>query len=102
MKTILIRPVVTEKTTLMVEKPGVRKKQYAFRVHIDATKPEILKELEAKYGVKIESIRTVTVAGKKRSRYTKSAIIKGRSSNYKKAYVTVVDGQEINFFENAE
>jgi len=100
MKTILIRPIITEKTTLMVEKPGVRKKQYAFRVHVDATKPEILKELGAKYNVTIESIRTVLVAGKKRSRYTKSTIIKGRSSNYKKAYITVAEGQEINFFEN--
>lgn len=94
---ILKRPIVTEKMTDLGELPN---KQYGFVVAKSASKPEIRKEIERLYEVNVASIRTMVYAGKKRSRFTKAGIIQGKSPNFKKAIVTLKDGQEIDFYKN--
>lgn len=76
------------------------KEQYGFRVAITATKPEIKAEIEKTYGVEVIKIRTSIVAGKRKSRFTKSGVSNGKTSNYKKAIVSLLEGQSIDFYEN--
>lgn len=93
---IEITPIVTEKATLLTEKLN----RYTFRVSPDADKPQIKKLIEDLYGVHVVRINTMIVPGKKKSRYTRSGIIKGSTSDYKKAIVTVADGETIDFYSN--
>lgn len=89
---IEITPIVTEKATLLSEKLN----RYTFRVSPDADKPQIKKLIEDLYGVHIVRINTMIVPGKKKSRYTRSGIIKGSTSDYKKAIVTVAEGETLS------
>ncbi len=98
MKTIVIAPIFTEATTKINERN--KQKQYVFSVHIDATKPQIKDIIEKMYGVNVVSVRTSRLMGKKKVRYTKTGILEGRKNHRKKAYITLREGQEINFFEN--
>lgn len=93
---ILVKPLITEKMSLLSESKG----QYGFRVALTATKPEIKLEIEKMYNVEVVKIRTLIVAGKRKSRFTKSGVSNGRSSNYKKAIVSLKDGESIDFYEN--
>ncbi len=93
---ILIRPIVTEKMTRLSEEG----RHYAFEVHKDANKIEIRKAVEARYpGVAVKSVRTMVVRGKNRRRFTRAGLIQGKERSYKKAIVTLADG-EIDFFED--
>jgi large subunit ribosomal protein L23 len=93
---ILIRPIVTEKMTRLTEEGG----HYAFEVDSGANKIEIRKAVEERYpGVKVKSVRTMIVRGKRRRRFTRGGLIQGRQRSYKKAIVTLSDGQ-IDFFED--
>ena len=94
---IIIKPIVTEKQTAITEKFPNR---YGFRVSPDANKLEIKKAVEVMYGVNVESVNTMNYAGKKKSRYTKSGIIIGKTSAFKKAIVTLKEGETIDFFSN--
>ena len=94
---IIIKPIVTEKQTAITEKFPNR---YGFRVSPDANKLEIKKAVEDMYGVTVESVNTMNYAGKKKSRYTKSGIINGKTSAFKKAIVTLKEGETIDFFIN--
>ena len=94
---IIIKPIVTEKQTAITEKFPNR---YGFRVSPDANKLEIKKAVEVMYGVNVESVNTMNYAGKKKSRYTKSGIINGKTSAFKKAIVTLKEGDTIDFFSN--
>ena len=94
---IIIKPIVTEKQTAIIEKFPNR---YGFRVSPDANKLEIKKAVEVMYGVNVESVNTMNYAGKKKSRYTKSGIINGKTSAFKKAIVTLKEGETIDFFSN--
>ena len=94
---IIIKPIVTEKQTAITEKFPNR---YGFRVSPDANKLEIKKAVEVIYGVNVESVNTMNYAGKKKSRYTKSGIINGKTSAFKKAIVTLKEGETIDFFSN--
>ena len=94
---IIIKPIVTEKQTAITEKFPNR---YGFRVSPDANKLEIKKTVEEMYGVTVESVNTMNYAGKKKSRYTKSGIINGKTSAFKKAIVTLKEGETIDFFSN--
>lgn len=96
---ILKKPLVTEKMTAMAEGRAAAN-QYGFVVEKSATKPEIRAEVERLYDVKVASIRTMVYAGKKRSRITKGGYIFGKSPNFKKAIVTLAEGQEIDFYKN--
>ena len=94
---IIIKPIVTEKQTAITEKFPNR---YGFRGSPDANKLEIKKAVEDMYGVTVESVNTMNYAGKKKSRYTKSGIINGKTSAFKKAIVTLKEGETIDFFSN--
>ncbi len=74
--------------------------RYGFRVSLTANKIEIKKAVEELYNVKVVAVNTARVEGKAKSRYTKTGILKGRQSSYKKAYVTLQDGDVIDFYSN--
>ncbi len=94
---ILKRPIITEKTAGFTER-GLTK--YGFEVDIKATKDQIKKEVERVYEVDVEDVNTLIQRGKTRSRYSKRGVIKGKSSNFKKAVVTLKEGQEIDFYKH--
>ncbi|MDG1756464.1 MAG: 50S ribosomal protein L23 [Bacteroidia bacterium] len=93
---ILVKPLITEKMSLLSENKG----QYGFRVALTATKPEIKAEIEKMYSVEVAKIRTLVVSGKRKTRFTKSGVSNGKTNNYKKAIVSLKDGQSIDFYEN--
>lgn len=90
---VLLKPLVTEKVSAMNEKG-----KYGFVVKKGANKVEIKKEIEKMYGVKVQDINTMVYQGKRKTRYTKSRVLEGRTDAYKKAIVTVADGEVIDFY----
>ena len=94
---IIIKPIVTEKQTAISEKFPNR---YGFRVSPDANKIQIKAAVEALYGVSVVSVNTMNYAGKAKSRYTKSGVINGKMPAFKKAIVTLKEGETIDFFSN--
>lgn len=93
---IIKKPVITEKMTKISEKLN----RFAFIVDKRANKHEIKDAIEKLYDVRIESVNTMNYAGKKKSRYTKSGVITGRTPAFKKAIVTLKEGYTIDFFSN--
>jgi large subunit ribosomal protein L23 len=91
---ILIKPLITEKAELLSE--GLNK--YSFVVDRKANKVQIRKAVEDMYGVAVDSVNTAVMPGKVKSRMTKSGFLRGRISAYKKAIVTLAEGEEIDFF----
>ena len=94
---IIIKPIVTEKQTAISEKFPNR---FGFRVSPDANKIQIKNAVEALYGVKVVSVNTMNYGGKTKSRYTKSGVINGKMPAFKKAIVTLKEGETIDFFSN--
>lgn len=94
---VLIKPILTEKQTEISEKFPNR---YGFRVVPNANKIEIKNAVEQMYGVKVDSVNTINYPGKRKSRFTKSGVINGKTSAYKKAIVTLKEGDVIDFFSN--
>ena len=92
----IIKPLVTEKLNKLSEKEN----QFGFIVRPDATKEGIKKEVEAVYNVKVQDVNTMRYSGKTKSRYTKGGLIRGRRNAYKKAIVTLKDGETIDFYSN--
>jgi large subunit ribosomal protein L23 len=92
---VLKKPLVTEKVSAMNEKG-----KYGFIVDADANKVEIKKAVEKQYGVNVERINTMNVMGKLKTRYTKAGVLSGRKRNYKKAIVTLAEGEVIDFYSN--
>ena len=97
-KQILIKPVITEKATKLADKRNT----YAFVVHRDSNKIEIKSAVEKMFGVGVESVSTAVMPGKPKSRSTKTAIVRGTKSAYKKAYVTLTPGDRIDLFGSEE
>ncbi|MFY8034767.1 MAG: 50S ribosomal protein L23 [Flexibacteraceae bacterium] len=93
MEIILKKPIVNEKFSKLNEK-GV----YGFIVSKSATKPTIKAVIEKMYDVKVVKINTVNVLGKTVTRMSKSRVMPGKKQNYKKAYVTLQQGQVIDFY----
>jgi large subunit ribosomal protein L23 len=93
---ILIKPLVTEKMTEQSEKLN----RYGFVVDRRATKPQIKKAVESLYNVSVDSVNTLVYARKMKSRYTKGGVITGKTASYKKAFVTLVEGDSIDFYSN--
>jgi large subunit ribosomal protein L23 len=93
---ILRKPVVTEKMNRITEKQP----RYGFIVHRNANKIEIKKAVEAMYGVTVESVNTMMLRGKTKSRYTKTGYVSGARPTTKKAVVTLKKGESIDFFSN--
>jgi large subunit ribosomal protein L23 len=94
---IIIKPIVTEKQTAITDKIPNR---FGFRVSPDANKLEIKKAVETMYNVSVVDVNTMNYSGKRKSRYTKSGVISGKQSSYKKAIVTLKEGEVIDFFSN--
>ena len=93
---ILIKPLVTEKMTNQAE----RFNRYGFIVDRRATKPQIKKAVESLYDVNVETVNTMVYGGKLKSRYTKAGVITGKTTSYKKAVVTLAEGESIDFYSN--
>jgi large subunit ribosomal protein L23 len=93
---IIIKPIVTEKMTKLGEKLN----RYGFRVQKDANKIEIKAAVEALYNVTVTDVNTMIAAPKKKNRFTKSGVINGQTSAYKKAVVTLKQGDQIDFYSN--
>jgi len=91
---ILIKPILTEKANAQQE--SLRK--YAFKVNRRANKLEIKTAIEQFYGVNVLEVNTLVVPGKNKTRSTKSGIISGVKSGYKKALVTVAEGESIDLY----
>ena len=91
---ILKKPLITEKASAISEKAG----KYTFLVDKKANKVEIKKAVEKMYGVNVEDVNTLVMPSKLKNRNTKTAIISGRKSSYKKAVVKVADGETIDFY----
>ena len=92
----IIKPLVTEKMTGITEKQN----KYGFIVRPQANKIELKKEIEARYNVTVTDINTCIYAGKNKSRYTRSGLLKGRTNAFKKAIVTLKEGDVIDFYSN--
>ena len=95
MAATLIQPFLTEKMTDLTAK-----RQYAFKVDPNANKISIAKAVEKKFNVSVTSVRTSNVKGKVKSQMTKRGRIAGKKSDWKKAIVTLKDGQTIDFLAN--
>lgn len=93
---ILLKPIVTEKMTTQ----GEDFNRYGFIVDTRANKLQIKTAVEEMYGVSVESVNTMNYLGKKKSRNTKSGVIEGRVKTFKKAIVTLTDGEKIDFYSN--
>ena len=93
---IIQTPDITEKMTTISEKLN----KFAFIVDKNANKYQIKDAVEKLYDVNVVAVNTMNYAGKKKSRYTKSGVITGRTAAFKKAVVTLKEGQTIDFFSN--
>lgn len=93
-KKILIKPVITEKS----EKLSSKHNRYTFVVDKKVNKIEIKKAVEEMYGVNVESVNTMVMPAKLKTRSTKAGVVKGRVGSFKKALVTLSGGDEINFY----
>ncbi len=93
---ILKKPIVTEKMTGLGEKLN----RYGFIVDKRANKIEIKKAVEEMYDVRVDAVNTIIYGGKAKSRYTKTGVITGKTTSFKKAIVTLADGDNIDFYSN--
>ena len=93
----IIKPLVTEKMTKITEK---RPNRFGFIVRPEANKLQIKDEVESLYNVTVVDVNTSVYAGKRSARYTKAGIIRGQKNSYKKAIVTLKDGDSIDFYSN--
>jgi len=93
---ILLKPIVTEKMTAQGEKHN----RYGFVVDKSANKLQIKKAVEELYDVKVSEVNTMRYGGKRKVRYTKSGVSTGKTSSYKKAVVTLEEGEVIDFYSN--
>ncbi len=91
---VLKQPLITEKMSMLANQ-----RQYSFEVDIDANKIEIQQAIEKKFNVDVESIRTIRMKGKKKMQLTRRGRFEGRRPHWKKAIITLKEGQEIDFFQ---
>lgn len=92
---VLVRPLINEKSERILSKIN----QYSFIVAVKSNKIEIKKAVEEMYGVTVEDVSTLISPTKKKRRITKRGVTEGRTKKIKKAFVTVKEGDEINFYE---
>ncbi|GIV22986.1 MAG: 50S ribosomal protein L23 [Bacteroidia bacterium] len=101
MKPILIKPLFTEKAIALSRRKNAQGAYtYVFKVHREATKPEIKKAVETMYGVPVAEVRTAWLPARIRQRFTRKGIQESRLPSYKKAYVRLKPGHELNLYEN--
>lgn len=92
MHDLLLKPIITEKTTMLMSDG-----KYTFKVPLHANKIEIRKAVESVFNVKVKSVATIRVLGKVK----RMGKFEGKRSDYKKAVVTLHEGETIEFFEGA-
>lgn len=97
-KQILIKPVITEKATKLADKRNT----YSFVVDKGVNKIEIKNAVEKQFNVSVDSVNTAVMPGKPKSRSTKTAVVRGTKSSYKKAFVTLTPGETIDIFGSTE
>jgi len=93
---IIQKPVITEKMTALGEKLN----RYGFIVDKRANKLQIKQAIKDLYDVEVVAVNTMNFDGKRKSRYTKTGVIAGKTNAFKKAVVTLADGETIDFFSN--
>ncbi len=96
MHNILIRPLITEKMTNIT---AVHSTKFGFIVDPKANKIEIAKAIEKKFNVHVTDVKTIKHHGKTKTQFRKSGRFSGRTSQYKKAIVTLKEGETIELFE---
>lgn len=97
---ILKRPRLTEKMENLPNKVKGKKARYAFIVDGRANKIQITKAVEEMYNVQVDAVNTMNHKGKAKSRHTRTHIQEGRTNSYKKAIITLKEGEIIDFFSN--
>ena len=95
---ILIKPVISEKSESLTAKGN----QYTFVVDKSANKLEIKKAVEAMFSTNVLAVNTVIVPARMKSRNTRSGVIRGKVSSYKKAYVTLAEGESLDIYNSTE
>lgn len=117
----IIKPLVTEKMTKITDKSSVDRtytpktgknkgqevtkkatSKYGFIVRPEANKLEIKKEIEDLYNVTVLDVNTMRYAGKRSARYTKAGLVRGQKNSFKKAIVTLKEGDTIDFYSNIQ
>lgn len=93
---VLLKPIVTEKMTGQ----GEDLNRFAFKVDRKANKVHIKQAIEEMYQVKVVSVNTMRYGGKSKSRFTKAGVVPGKTAAYKKAIITVAEGDTIDFYSN--
>ena len=93
---IIEKPLITEKMTALGEKLN----RYGFIVDKRANKLQIKDAIAELYGVKVVAVNTARYGGKNKTRFTKAGLLSGRSKAYKKAFITLAEGEEIDFYSN--
>ena len=91
---VLVKPILTEKANSQQDKL----RRYAFRVNRKANKLEIKKAVEDFYGVNVVNVNTSVVPGKNKTRFTKAGYVQGRKPAFKKALITVAEGETIDLY----
>jgi len=91
---VLVRPRITEKVNIQMEKEG----RYTFVVDKRANKIEIKNAVEDFFNVKVSEVNTIVVPAKAKSRFTKAGLVSGRKPSFKKAIVTLEEGETIDLF----
>lgn len=91
---ILKKPVLTEKASILTENLN----RYTFQVNHRANKLQIKSAVEEMFGVVVKSVNTSVVMGKMKTRNTKAGAVSGRAAKYKKAIITLNDGEIIDFY----
>ena len=92
----MIQPIVTEKANAISEAGN----RYSFKVSPDANKFQIKDAVEKMYEVKVVGVSTMNYDGKKKQRYTRTGLLRGKVAAFKKAVVTLAEGQTIDFYSN--
>lgn len=93
---IIKKPLITEKYSALGEKEN----KYGFVVERKATKDQIKKEVEKIFNVIVDDVNTMIIMGKPKTRYSKKRTINGRTASFKKAVVTLKEGNKIDFYSN--
>lgn len=93
---IILKPVITEKMTSESEDNN----RFGFLVERTANKIQIKNAIEKLYGVSVDKIWTMRYAGKNKSRYTKTGVVSGKTGAYKKAIVSLAEGDTIDLYSN--
>ncbi|MEE4176166.1 MAG: 50S ribosomal protein L23 [Bacteroides sp.] len=94
---VLIKPLITEKMTAVTEKFPTR---YGFVVDKRASKSQIKAAVQEMYDVEVATVNTMVYLGKRKTRFTKTGIQSGRKNSFKKAIITLAEGQTIDFYSN--